>query len=65
MTKINKQDKPEKVKMQTVKTFAEKLERKAEMREQLHRVKKNVVDAELDEMYIGALNAKLKLLPEK
>ena len=34
--------------MQTVKTFAEKLERKAEMREQLHRVKKNVVDAELD-----------------
>jgi hypothetical protein len=46
-------------KAQTVRTLAEQLRSESSYRES----KKDVLNAELDEMYMGALKAKLRLLP--
>ena len=42
--------------------YAEKLEGKAKRKEQLDKVNKNVIDEDLDRLYMDAIEAKLSLL---
>lgn len=63
--KVTKSDAKDNVKAESVLNFAEKLEKKAEQRQKLQKVKKNILDSEVDELYMGALKAKLQLLNNK